>query len=84
MLLEHDVEHAALGPAIRGLAGESENLAERETELPLDFRIELDKWDIEMPRQPVAQRRFARPAQSDQGDPAMPRLAVGFREMRVE
>src|SRR5262252_2209382 len=37
-----------------------------------------------MPRQPAAQRRFARPAQSDQGDPAMPRLAVGFREMRLE
>jgi hypothetical protein len=28
MVLEHAVEHAALGPAIGGLVGESENLAE--------------------------------------------------------
>jgi len=36
MLLEHDVEHAALGPAIRGLAGESENLAELEANTDLN------------------------------------------------
>ena len=84
MAVEHTVQGTALGPPVSGLAGQGENLAERQPEIPLDLGVKLDERHVEMTRQTAAQRRFAGAAQPDQRYAPLPRLKVGRGEMRVE